>query len=189
MMALFSSYGTKNKQHIRRGGGGRGGNTDKHASRWRINRGICHRNRSLCVTTVVIISVYPVLTCISALTVVRKGWQAGEGLPSGPHIGAQRHYRPPYSAWFIHKYQRIAISQQCIISQSQRNPRTTSSTSLYSSKQYDNPDTFSSQPPSPSPLSCWLPIWLCGHIGNCIQFTRLRWWKRIVSADMSHPRG
>lgn len=96
----------REKQRTRRGGG------DAEATRWRINRGIRHRNR-----------VYASRWRHSPCT---RGWcwresrprrQAGRGGRSGltvrPQIGAQRHYRPPRRARFIHKYRRIAISQRC----------------------------------------------------------------------------
>lgn len=84
----------------------------KHRSRWRINSDICHRNRTLCVTLASLLVYSLMLTCISALDIIRKGY-GRRGLAGDPQIGAQRHYRPPYFAWFIHKYQRIAISQRC----------------------------------------------------------------------------
>lgn len=67
------------------------------------------------------------------------------GLAVRPQIGAQRHYRPPHKAWFIHKYQRIAISQRCHHFPVEATPKASPApaspftTPLYSSKQYDNP--------------------------------------------------
>lgn len=79
---------------------------EEETSRWRINHGICHRNRVLCVTLASLFA-WP------QAGVDEHVGLGGRGLGVGAQIGAQRHYRAPHKAWFIHKYQRIAISQRC----------------------------------------------------------------------------
>lgn len=134
-----------------------------YASRWR------HYSRSYSLK----------LTCISVSAEGSKG-VAGEGLAVGPQIGAQRHYRPPH--WFIHKYQRIAISQRCHHFTVEAKPPHTH-TPHYSSKRYDKPDTLISLPPLsllPSPAD---RQYGCAGTGY-IQFTR----QRLSNTNMRRQR-
>lgn len=88
----------------------------------------------------------------------RQEGVAGERLAVGPQIGAQRHYRPPHKAWFIHKYQRIAISQRC---HHFTVDSTTPPTHLrYPHLLFTRQSNMINPIPSYLSLSCWPSIWL-----------------------------
>lgn len=77
-----------------------------------------------------------------------------------------------------------------IISQSQRAPSSQPSPSHlpYSSKQYDNPNTFIYLPSLSISLSCLLPIWLYEDTGSSLQLTRPRLASRNVTCDTTAAR-
>lgn len=114
----------------------------------------------------VIISVCALmLTCILRLDCSQEA-VAGEGLP-----WFRRFVRnaitdhPTLRGSFINTGGSPSRSA-AIISQSQRAPSSQPSPLPYSSKQYDNPNTFIYLPSLSISLSCLLPIWLYEDTGS-----------------------
>lgn len=138
----------------------------------------------------VIISVCALmLTCILRLDCSQEA-VAGEGLP-----WFRRFVRnaitdnPTLRGSFINTGGSPSRSA-AIISHSQRAPSSQPSPSHlpYSSKQYDNPNTFIYLPSLSIPLSCLLPIWLYEDTGSSLQLTRPRLASRNVTCDTTAAR-
>lgn len=127
-------------------------------SRWRINHGICHRKRALCVTLASLLVYSLMLTLCLCLGCSQEG-VAGEGSPSVRRLVRNAITDHPTLLGSFINTRGSPSRSGAIISQSQRNPPSPLPppplpSSLYSSKQYDKPSYLCPPSLSPSPADC-----------------------------------